>query len=157
MDLTAEQRASLSTWVEEGKSLSDIQKLLKQEFGMSLTYMDVRFLISDQELRMKALEKKKPEEAVDMDKSGQPASDEYSLEDEASSGNGVSVEVDKVVRPGATASGSVTFSNGKKAEWHIDQYGQLGIVPPEEGFQPPEEDIKEFQMELRKVFQSQPF
>ena len=111
---------------------------------MNLTFMDVRFLVSDQELRLKALKKKKLEEAVAMEEGGQlePPGDEYTLEEEeASSGTGVSVEVDKVVRPGATASGSVTFSNGKKAEWHIDQYGQLGIVPPEEGFQPPQEDL----------------
>ena len=160
MELTSEQRARLGSWVEEGKGLSDIQKLLKEEFEMNLTFMDVRFLVSDQELRLKALKKQKLDEAVAMEEGGQPEppGDEYTLEEEeASSGKGVSVEVDKVVRPGATASGSVTFSNGKKAEWHIDQYGQLGIVPPEEGFQPPEADIQEFQVELRNALQRPSF
>ena len=53
--------------MEEGKGLSDIQKLLKEEFEMNLTFMDVRFLVSDQELRLKALKKKKLEEAVAME------------------------------------------------------------------------------------------
>ena len=145
--------------MEEGKSLSDIQKLLKEEFGMSLTYMDVRFLVSDQDLRLKAMEKKKPEKTTGLEAGEplEPAAEEFSLGEEPSSGKGVSVEVDKVVRPGASVSGSVTFNNGKKAEWQIDQLGQLGIVPPEEGFEPSEKDIQEFQMELRKVLQRSPF
>jgi hypothetical protein len=77
------------------------------------------------------------------------------LGDEGS--GGVTVEIDKVVRPGAAASGSVTFSDGKKAGWHVDQFGQLGLVPPEEGYQPTEEDLQAFQMELRNAMQRSPF
>jgi hypothetical protein len=52
-------------------------------------------------------------------------------------------------------SGSVVFSDGKKATWYMDQYGRLGLDAGETGYRPPQEDIVQFQTaldrELRKV------
>jgi hypothetical protein len=61
---------------------------------------------------------------------------------------GVSVSVDQVARPGAVVSGRVTFSDGQKAEWYVDQAGQLGLAPQQQGYRPPASDVQQFQMAL---------
>ena len=50
-------------------------------------------------------------------------------------------------------SGKVTFSDGKTAEWFLDQTGRLGIVPPEKGYKPSPEDLQAFNIELQNEFQ----
>ena len=47
MSLTPEQKQTVATWVAAGDSLSTIQKKLGEHFKLSLTYMDVRFLVDD--------------------------------------------------------------------------------------------------------------
>ena len=156
--LNAEQKASVGSWVNDGMGLSDIQKRLKEDFDISLTFMDVRFLVSDLSLQLKSEDKQKSEldqKNPDGHDAVQSNDNPDNLGDETS--GGVSVDIDKVVRPGAAASGSVTFSDGKKATWHVDQFGQLGLVPPEEGYQPTEEDLQAFQMGLRSAMQRSPF
>ncbi len=43
--------------------------------------------------------------------------------------NGNHLGVDTVARPGAMVSGSVTFSDGQKGHWYLDQMGRLGVAP----------------------------
>jgi hypothetical protein len=62
--------------------------------------------------------------------------------------SGVSVSVDQLARPGAVVSGKVTFSDGKKADWYIDQTGRLGLAPQEAGYRPPAADVQQFQIAL---------
>ena len=50
-------------------------------------------------------------------------------------------------------SGDVTFSSGLKAQWHLDQFGRIGLVPEQEGAQPSQEEVQEFQMELQRQLQ----
>jgi hypothetical protein len=65
-------------------------------------------------------------------------------------GGNVTVELDRVVRAGAIASGSVTFSDGVTGSWYVDQMGRLGITKVSKpGYQPSREDIEAFQMELQ--------
>ena len=52
-------------------------------------------------------------------------------------------------RPGALASGKVTFSDAKSADWYLDQTGRLGLVPKEQGYKPSQDDLMDFQMELQ--------
>ena len=47
MDLTEEQKSVVSQWVAEGESIAKIQNLLKEQFNLGFTYMDVRFLVDD--------------------------------------------------------------------------------------------------------------
>jgi hypothetical protein len=51
--------------------------------------------------------------------------------------------------PGAIVSGDVTFSDGVKARWLIDQYGRFGLDPEKPGYKPTNEDLQAFQMQLR--------
>ncbi|HTA31393.1 MAG TPA: hypothetical protein VK731_12955, partial [Candidatus Cybelea sp.] len=65
----------------------------------------------------------------------------------------VNVTVDQLARPGALVSGKVKFSDGKTAEWILDQAGRLGLVPAEKGYKPPAADVQEFQMALQQELQ----
>lgn len=143
-ELTPDQKDTVSRWVAEGLGLSDIQKRLKDELNLNLTFMDVRFLVSDLELQLKAPTPDEQKEDLSADASLDATDDEQ---------GDVKVEKDSVIRPGYAASGSVKFSDGKTAQWFIDPMGQLGLEPPEPGYQPPEADVEEFQVQLRNVLQ----
>jgi hypothetical protein len=60
------------------------------------------------------------------------------------------VKVDEITRPGAMVSGSVTFSDGKKAGWYLDQTGRLGMVTEDPGYRPPQADVAQFQIALEQ-------
>lgn len=53
MSLTPEQKAAVSSWVAAGDNLSAVQKKLSEQFKLSLTYRDVRFLVDDLNLELK--------------------------------------------------------------------------------------------------------
>lgn len=53
MTLTPEQKQKVASWVAAGDNLSAIQKKLSEEFHLSMTYRDVRFLIDDLNLELK--------------------------------------------------------------------------------------------------------
>jgi hypothetical protein len=142
--LSNEQKSVVAQWVAEGASLSDIQARLNTRFSLSLTYMEVRFLIDDLDLVLK-----------DKASSAQPDAASTAALDAAAAqpapqNAGVTVSIDPVQRPGVALGGSVTFSDGQTAQWSLDAYGQLGFVPPYEGYQPSREDIRQFQEALRK-------
>ena len=61
------------------------------------------------------------------------------------------VEVSKLVRPGAAVSGTVKFGSGASGEWYLDQFGRLGFIPDEGSGQPDQQDIQEFQVEVQKA------
>jgi hypothetical protein len=72
---------------------------------------------------------------------------------DAAKAGGVSVVVDQIARPGALVSGKVTFSDGQKADWYLDQTGRLGVVPAQQGYKPPAADVQQFQMALQEELQ----
>ena len=53
MTLTPEQSAAVSTWIAAGDNLSTVQRKLREQFSLSLTFMDVRFLVDDLNLQLK--------------------------------------------------------------------------------------------------------
>ena len=139
------QKQQVTKWIEEGLKLSEIQSRINSDLGLSMTYMEVRFLMDD--LGMKP--KDKPAEPPP-----QPAAPAASPPDPAQSAppgatGSVKVGVDQLTRPGALVSGKVTFSDGKQAEWYLDQTGRLGVIPKEEGYKPSQDDILQFQTALQ--------
>ena len=89
---------------------------LSDDFGIVMTYMDVRFLVDDLNLD---LIDEEDEEAADADEHSdaddRAPSPEDSLDDSA---GGVQVELDTVTPPGAMASGSVTLMvSTKNGPW----------------------------------------
>jgi len=53
MNLTPEQKQAVSSWVAAGDNLSTVQKKLSEQFQISMTYRDVRFLVDDLNLALK--------------------------------------------------------------------------------------------------------
>lgn len=174
MDLSEPQKQTLREWVASGASLSDVQQNLKTEFGITLTYMDVRLLVLD----LGAAVKDKPvapsnpppsprtqptpegtdADSVNLDE--EMASDTEGLppdpdlpDGQPGTGGTVSMTVDSLVVPGAMVSGNVTFSDGTTARWLIDQYGRFGIDPETPGYRPSPADMQDFQTQLRHELQ----
>jgi hypothetical protein len=136
--LSPEQITALKQRAAEGASMSDLQRQLKDEFGFTLTYMDTRFLILD--LGIELIEEPKAEEKKE-EKPAPVATGE------------VAVTMDTLTLPGALVSGKVTFSDGETAVWMLDQSGRPGLDPDTPGYRPVQEDIVEFQMQLRALIQ----
>ena len=53
MSLTPEQKKDVASWVAAGDNLSTVQKKLSEQFQVSMTYRDVRFLVDDLNLELK--------------------------------------------------------------------------------------------------------
>ena len=53
MTLTPEQKQAVASWVTAGDNLSTVQQKLREQFQLSMTYMDVRFLVDDLNLALK--------------------------------------------------------------------------------------------------------
>ncbi len=53
MTLTSEQKDAVAGWLAAGDNLSQVQKKLREQFHLALTYMDVRFLVDDLNLQIK--------------------------------------------------------------------------------------------------------
>lgn len=159
MDLSEQQQQVVAGWVAEGASLADVQKRLLEEFQVSMTYMDVRFLVDDLELSLVDKTEKTPEpSAPDSSTPAEDPTPQHVIDDmDALADRDVKVEVDRLVRPGAVVSGNVTFSDGVTAEWYIDQMGRLGLNPSQEGYEPAPDDIQTFQKELQAALQKQGF
>ena len=150
MVLTEEHKKAVASWIADGASLSDVQKRLKDELRITMTYMDVRFLVDDLKLQIVEEEPKQSEAADRLAAAKQEG--EMQREGAAPVG-GVSVTMDHITKPHALASGKVTFSDGETAEWMLDQTGRLGLVPGKPGYRPSETDVMAFQRELQRVAQ----
>ena len=189
--LTEEQKADVAKWFAAGASLDEIQKRMKTEFGVHMTYLDLRLMVADlpqpvetepaapdgpaheglahdgpaREVpappRRGTSSSSTPDSGTP-DSSGTsssgPASDDgtsaapkrYDLDapDGTPPASDLTVEVDALTIPGTFASGAVTFSDGTKAKWYLDQLGRLGLddVPP--GYRPSPGDAALFQSRL---------
>jgi len=153
MELNDQQRQAVRQWAAEGLGLSEIQQRIKEEFGISMTYMDVRFLVLD--LDVAVADKEEPV-------SGTPPGDlATAAEPPPAPGpggaGGVSVEVDVVTKPGAVVSGTAVFSDGVRAQWFLDQMGRLALDAGQPGYRPSEQDVAAFQQELQAALRKKGF
>lgn len=143
--LTPEQISKVSAWVADGATLSQIQERLSSQFEVSMTYMDVRFLVDD--LNLALVEKEEPKKPEEDAAAAAPA--EEAVPVPAAAGAGVvTVEVDTIAQPHAMVSGNVTFSDGEKADWYIDHQGRPGMAARTPGYRPTPQDITDFQVKL---------
>jgi len=145
--LTPEQRTQVARWVAEGATLSQVQERLRIELGLSMTYMDVRFLVDDLDLTLVDMPEPKAEEPV--------AAPEAAPEAPApapATGGKVSVTVDTIAQPGYQVTGQVTFSDGQTAMWAIDMEGRPRMSATTPGYRPSPADIQEFQVLLDAEF-----
>ena len=132
MQLDDQQKKIVAGWIEEGLDLSAIQARLESELNISMTYMDVRFLVGDLELMPRDEEESADEEddEVEAEPVGAmpggptpddpfpapddpmadaptPAPDEALGDEmpEPSGGGDVSISVSPVTKPGMMAAG----------------------------------------------------
>jgi hypothetical protein len=148
MNLNESQQKTVAEWITAGAKLSEVQSRLAAEFDLTLTYMEVRFLVDDLKLRLKDPEPPKPVVT------STPAQDATKIPENApvptSAGGQVAVTVDQIARPGTLVSGGVTFSDGMTADWYLDQTGRLGLVAKQQGYKPAPTDIQQFQVALER-------
>ncbi|MDC0325748.1 hypothetical protein OAM01_03215 [bacterium] len=159
MTLDDSQKQTVRQWIEDGLTVADIQKRLSEELKISMTYMEVRFLVDDLGVLPKDPEPEAKEEEATPSPEDSPAQPEAPapednlgelVDDEAAPTSGkVKISLDQITRPGMMVSGKVTFSDQQSAGWHLDQFGQLGLAPDQEGYKPSQEDLMEFQMALQ--------
>jgi hypothetical protein len=158
MNLDEAQRKKVIQWIGEGQKLSEIQNRLASELGLRLTYMEVRLLVDDLKLMPKDAElpqtPAEPSGAVlsaghtPGAPAGRAPSAPAPAEPTPAPRGGVSVTVDQLTRPGAVVSGKVTFSDGNRADWYLDQTGRLGLSSATPGYRPSASDVQQFQMAL---------
>ncbi|MDP6859998.1 MAG: hypothetical protein QF426_09260 [Verrucomicrobiales bacterium] len=173
--MTEDQKKTIGEWIQSGADLGKIQQSLKEEFGLNLTYLDTRFLLGDLELEVIQEEEQEvidPEESISEEKDSSEVSneeepeakseEEESLPDDPEKEEvnenrtaNVNLTLDSLTQPQCVISGKVTFSDGKRASWYIDQIGRLGLNPDEEGYNPTQDDLAVFQSELRDVLSKQ--
>lgn len=161
MQLNDEQKTLVTQWVKEGCGLSEIQRRITDQFKLSLTYIDVRFLVID--LGLDIHDKRQspvappaigpdalPAEAADI-----PGTDDsQDIVPPPPKGTGaVTVEVDRLTLPGSLVSGSVVFSDGVKANWSLDQAGRLALGAKDKSYRPSAQDVQEFQMAIARELQ----
>ena len=185
--LTEEQKAEVAKWFAAGASLDEIQKRMKAEFGVHMTYLDVRLMVAElpqpvetepaapdgpahdgpahdgpareglaHEVpappRRVASSSGTPDSGPASDEGTSAASKRYDLDapdaDEGRPSPDVVVEMDALTIPGTYASGDVTFSDGTKAKWYLDQQGRLGLGNAPEGYRPSQSDAALFQARL---------
>jgi hypothetical protein len=169
-ELTPEQKQSINKWITEGASLADVQRRLREELGVSLTYMDVRLLVLELGLSVKE-RVRQATPGKDLGKPGLRASETTEGEDagmdEAEdavpvppAGTGasrVTVSLDRIIKPGALVSGTVTFSDGATIGWALDQFGRLALTGGKPGYKPSQQDVMAFQTELRRLLEQKGF
>ena len=167
MNLTEEQLKSVAAWFAGGASLDEIQKRLVAEYGVHLTYFDLRMIVADlpqpesdaQEdgaLGERALPEEPGADAQEDGALGERALPEEPEADAQERGApGVTVECDAIMIPGTMASGDVVFSDGVKGKWYLDQMGRLGLggdLP--QGYRPSPADAALFQARLMETLRA---
>jgi hypothetical protein len=83
MSLTPEQKQAVASWVAAGDNLSAIQKKLTEQFQVSMTYRDVRFLVDDLNLELKDAAPKVDASDVSKTPPPKPAAEKKGLLDKA--------------------------------------------------------------------------
>ncbi len=174
MKLSEDQLKSVAAWFAGGASLDEIQKRLVSEFGVHVTYFDLRMIVADlpqpEEEGEDAGETPAtpndgdatPNDADATPNDGEPATpndaepttpEEAPPDGEAASS--LTVTVDALMIPGTMASGDVVFSDGVKGKWYLDQMGRLGMggdLP--QGYRPSPADAALFQARLMEALRA---
>ncbi len=152
-----ERKEIIRKLLKEGKRLPEIQNYLIKEKQDSITYMELRLLVAELDVQLPAESSSTftpvPATPVASAK-GQPAAKGKAAASASPLvGGKTTVEIDSVVRAGAALSGKASFSSGAKAEWMIDQYGRVGLDPLPGSTKPTQQDLQEFQTELRRIIE----
>jgi hypothetical protein len=153
MKFSDEQKAIITSWIQGGDSLADVQRRLSEEFQLTMTYMDVRFLVDDLDISMAEpeAEVKAQDDDIELEAT------DPEIVDEGGQG-AVTVDVDAIMQPGSLVSGTVKFSDGVSLGWQLSSAGQLGLIPGDDpAYRPSPEDVQSFQSQLEEVLRKKGF
>jgi hypothetical protein len=143
-----ERKQVVRQLLKEGCTLSEIQDSLRKDQGDSITYMELRLLLSEMpDVKLPEKEPPKPPPA-----SANAAAKSVAAETASPSAK-LSISVDQMPAPGAMLSGYARFSSGAKAHWFLDEMGRLGLEPELGASKPTQKDMQEFSTELRRMIQ----
>jgi hypothetical protein len=165
MDNT-ERKQVVAQLLKEGRNPSEIQEYLRKEKNDSITYMELRLLLSEMQARLPDAPSKQvtplkaspitaatvpPAPAPPRGK-GQPAAAPAQKPTAGPRGK-TTVMLDEAPPPGAMVSGRVHFGSGAKAYWVLDETGRIGLDPELGSGRPDQQDMTEFQNELRRLLE----
>ncbi len=137
-----ERKQVVKELLAKGQTLSQIQDCLRNEKNDSITYMELRLLLSEMpDTKLPEKETPKPAVLPPEPKTATPA---------ASAGK-LSISVDQAPAPGAMLSGYARFGSGAKAHWFVDEMGRLGLEPELGSSKPTQADMQEFSTELQRM------
>lgn len=159
--------------LNEGMSLSDVQKFLERECGLRMTYFDLRMLAADLQVDWEKQDRPKADTSIDVSKAPvqrpqppppQPQPQEGAADDEQPEDGGeeqavpapapadghAAIVLDETPIPGAAVSGTVTFPSGASGRWVLTRDGRFGLEPDEGSAQPTEDDYAVFQQDLQR-------
>ena len=137
-----ERKPIVAQLLKEGSSLSEIQDYLRKEKGDSITYMELRLLLSEMP------DAKLPEKEISKTP---PAMPDVKLAESA--GGKLSISVDQVPAPGSMLCSYARFNSGAKAHCFLDEMGRLGVEPELGSSKPTQKDMQEFTVELKRMLQ----
>ena len=138
---TDERKTIVRDLLAQGRTLSQIQDYLRKEKGDSITYMDLRLLLSEMP-ETKLPEKELPKVVLPPEPPAVPAA-----------AGKLSISMDQTPAPGSMLSGYARFSSGATAHWFLDETGRLGMEPELGTGKPTQADMQEFSTELRRMLQ----
>ena len=169
MKLNDSQLKQVAAWFAAGERLSDIQRRISEEFGVEMTYLDVRLLVAELPQPEEKSDVPSPESAAapesgagseELDAADpeqeMPGCDDGSADaanGEQASGS-VSVSMSPIAIPGTIAAGSVVFSDGTSGKWYLDETGRLGLADLPQGYRPPPADGADFQRQIVSLLRS---
>ncbi len=159
----AERKAIVAQLLKQGRTPAEIQEYLRKEKGDSITYMELRLLLSEMEAKLpdqptKQFEplKASPITAPAGPPPPAPAKGKAAPSPAAAGAKArrrTTVSIDEAPPPGAMLSGRVTFGSGAKAYWVLDESGRIGLDPELGTGRPDQQDMQEFQTELRRLLE----
>ncbi|NLF93825.1 MAG: hypothetical protein GX564_08045 [Oligosphaeraceae bacterium] len=155
-----ERDAFIMQSLNQGLSLSEVQKQLAEQFNIRMTYLALRMLAADLAVDWNKQDKPVPAAQTAAGPAAALTDDEdeneeeegsASPEDSPAAAGKTKVTVSKLVRPGTSLSGEVTFASGASGEWYVDNMGRLGLSLAEGSSKPTPEDVQSFQVALQKA------
>lgn len=169
MQLTEPQQASVRQWAAQGAGLSEIQNRLAEEFGLRLSYMDVRLLVLELDVALREKRAAEPARTPAATGAEEAGAEEFDAAENAGGAlddaeaadagdaapgevsGGVRVEISRLAQPGFAINGDVTFSDGVTAQWGITNRGELSLAAADPAYRPSGEDLQDFQRKLHRL------
>lgn len=143
-----EQLEMVRQWASYGVDLNGIQKKLAAECGVHMTYMEVRFLLLDNNIEIARPQEKTAPEPAPAPASA-PAPAPAPAQAAPSAAVKPTVTLDDLQLPGTLISGKCSFPSGTQGSWQIDQMGRFGWS--QLSGTPTPVELQAFELELRAI------